>query len=219
MRQKTSKWTTLINPKSWKLAFLFILMLVLLLFSACGDKDMDIIAADESITDYLETALQELDDNHLKSGEEPAVKLHGEQQLGQLKLIAFTCREDSLGGLLLEELENGDHGILTCRVEDSIPKDHVTHVMFIHSYEEQNVACVINNGDAAKLTVFTGEGEQESFALDKPIPAAYLIDLDSIGSKESNEFSFQLEDKDGNILEAAEDNKFFTFSEDFSSAD
>lgn len=199
--------------------FIVLLVLIILAFPACSDQDM--ITADESIASYLEKTILEMDkDSNVDNQEKAtAVKLHGEDQLGNLKLIAFTCREASLGGLLLEELEDGNHRFLADRIEDSIPEDVVTHIKFVYHYKNQNVACIVNNGDAAKVTIFTGEGEKASYDLCKPNPSAYLINLDSIGSKKSNEFSFQLQDKDGNILEEADDNKCFTFSENFSASD
>ncbi len=199
--------------------FIALLALIILAFPACSDQD--VITADESIASYLERTIREIDTDSNADYQETAaaVKLYGEDQLGNLKLIAFTCRESSLGGVLLEELENGDHRFLANRIEDSIPEDIVTGVRFVYRYKNQNVACVINNGDAAKITIFTGAGEKASYDLYKPNPSAYLINLDSIGSQSSNEFSFQLQDKDGNILEDAGDNKCFTFSENFSASD
>lgn len=162
---------------------LMLLLLVLcgILLSACTSTG-DRIKTDAELIDYL-----------AEVHEQDTISIKDSVEQGNYKLVALKSEDGNLGYALLQKNKKETYSIVKTAI-----KSKASHLLFQYcGANNENLLCVVNDGDSKKIIMSTNNNLQQRFELDKDSPAAYLFILDD---KDTESFEYEFQNASGEIV-------------------
>lgn len=161
-------------------AGIFLVFLVIIV-SVC------VMRTDKSLETVIHDSLSSIDEDY---------EVHDIAEYKEYRFVAFTCKKDELGYLLIEKINDRKYEVVTSRIEEK-----ANYLLEHYSTEDFQIACVVSDGTVSRMVVDSDRGEPKTFILDKEGISSYIFPLQRTAADVEYTWEYSFFDSNNHLIE------------------